>query len=1179
MPHISISKQLLIIGLTVSLTVNVCLPAHAQTRERQVTIAGKKITLSRLISAIEKQTDLQFFFESAMLTMAKPVSLKALNEPVEKVLAIFFADQILDYKIVDKTIVLRLKSNLVKPGNTSQEEINKNRINIRVKGKVLNEFGQPVEGVTILIKGTAYATATNGNGEFIFTSIDANAVLVFSSINIDAKEVRISGKNNLIVYVKTHIQDLGHVEVISTGYEEASKLTITGSFFKLNNELVNRKISPTILDRMESVTSGLLTNRDEKLPANLIRGSVTVNASADPLIVVDNFPFEGNLNNINPNDVESITVLKDAAAAAIWGVRAGNGVIVITLKKGKYNQKTKVQFNTNVTFGNKPNLYYIPSLSSADAVEFEKQRFAAGDYNDYDDLYPQFNYFPITPSAVELLLKARRSGLDPFTDPATNAALLALSRQDIRPDINRYLMQGSISQQYALLVSGGSNAYRYQASIGYDQGRPVEVGAINRRATVRLNNSWKPVSGLEATMELAYAKTDNETGVSSFTSYLPVGKGVSPYSRLVDDNGNALAIPHDYRQAYIDTAVYPALLDWHFKPVEEAKNNRTIIRDNDIRLTAAIKYELLKGLSISFLYQYQSLINKTTSIANEKSYLVRNGVNKFMSTDIAGNPVYPFPRGEMLSVNNSDLKYSSGRLQVNWDRVWNKHTIKAVAGIERRQALTESTGQTILGYQPETGFVPAVDLVKLFPVRPDGTEQAIGGAATSVRSLLNRYGSSFANVGYIYKDRYLLTTSGRIDRSNFFGLKANQQWVPLWSAGLGWIISEEDFFETGLLSFLKLRATWGYTGNTSHTGSAYPTILYRPMPSIIVPTGAQYAYINNPGNPGLRWEKVKIVNIGIDFETPKKQLSGSIEYYQKTGIDLLGPVQQDPTTGIVSYTGNKANIKGRGIDIQLNSQNLYNSHWKWTSQFLFSYNTDKVTKYYNPNEVITPITLEGGGVINVGKYLFQAVSYRSAGLDPLNGNPRILINGTMSSYDNFRNAKTADMVYHGSRLPVIYGSLMNNISWSRFDLSFNVVYKFGYYFRRPTFTYSQLYNNWSGHSDYAIRWQKPGDELVTNVPSLPAGSPVAEQEEVYPYTDVFVEKGDHIRLQDIRLTYTFVPKNNSRIPLANAQLYFYVNNLGILWRANRLKIDPDAYAFGDMPLPKTYSLGISITFK
>jgi len=200
--------------------------------------------------------------------------------------------------------------------------------------------------------------------------------------------------------------------IVSTGYQDIPKERATGSFVKIDNELLSRKVSTTTLDRIFDVTSSLVYTRttgglnavDDGLPALQIRGASTINANKSPLIVVDNFPFKGNLDNINPNDVESITILRDAAAASIWGIQSGNGVIVITTKKGRFNQKPTISFNSNVTVGDKPDLFYIPTVSSSDVIDVEKKAFADSIFNIYDDLGPQFGIFPRYSQLTEKLV-------------------------------------------------------------------------------------------------------------------------------------------------------------------------------------------------------------------------------------------------------------------------------------------------------------------------------------------------------------------------------------------------------------------------------------------------------------------------------------------------------------------------------------------------------------------------------------------------------------------------------------------------------------------------------------------------------------------------------------------------------------------------------------------------------
>ena len=304
-------------------------------------------------------------------------------------------------------------------------------------------------------------------------------------------------------------------------------------------------------------------------------------------------------------------------------------------------------------------------------------------------------------------------------------------------------------------------------------------------------------------------------------------------------------------------------------------------------------------------------------------------------------------------------------------------------------------------------------------------------------------------------------------------------------------------------------------------------------------------------------------------------MSGSIEYYQKNGTDLIGFSPIAPSTGQVRFKGNTAATKGHGVDLVLNSTNIDRAI-KWQTNFLFS--TSKLTVTSYKDKATSSYLLnygDAGGYLHEGNTLFALYSYKWAGLEPETGDPRSYLNGAVSKDYTaiYTNTKPEDLIYHGSARPTLFGAVRNTFSWNNLSLSFNISYRFGYYFRRSSIIYSNN-KGLGGHGDYYNRWQKPGDELTTNVPSIPL-TYLANRDNIYTYSETLVEKGDHIRFQDIQLSYTLSKAKFIKLPFARAQVYGYVNNLGIIWKASDKVSDPDYLTSQAL---RTYSVGLKVDF-
>jgi hypothetical protein len=343
--------------------------------------------------------------------------------------------------------------------------------------------------------------------------------------------------------------------------------------------------------------------------------------------------------------------------------------------------------------------------------------------------------------------------------------------------------------------------------------------------------------------------------------------------------------------------------------------------------------------------------------------------------------------------------------------------------------------------------------------------------------------------------------------------------------------------------------------------------------------------ITNPPNKNLTWEQVAMTNIAIDFVIKNKILYGSVAYYQKKATNLMGQAPVDPTLGLSDnsgnnfYYGNVAGMNGNGVDIELNSH-ILDKRFKWYSTFIFSYAASKVTQYN------MPVSNVGSAYLNVGinyinpvkgKPVFAYYSYPWAGLDPSTGDPQGYVDGKISKdYSQIISSTSLqNMVYNGPAEPEYFGAIRNDFSWRNFSLSFNISYKFGYYFRRPSVNYSSLFSSWTGSSDYAKRWQNPGDEKRTNVPSLvyPANP---NRDAFYQYSEALVENAGNIRLEDINLGYEINKNTLKRLPFDQIRFYMYASNLGILWMANKDNIDP--YYVNIPKDGESLSLGITISF-
>lgn len=1035
--------------------------------------------------------------------------------------------------------------------------------------------GQALVGASVIIKGTATGSVTDRNGKFELEVPEGATVLTISFIGFVSQDITIRPPlaEPLIISLEEDIFALGEVQVVSTGYQEIPKERATGSFVHVGNDLIDRSVSTSILDRLGGVTPGLLLNpeggREGGDPVS-IRGYSTIMADPDPLIVVDNFPYDGDIESINPNDVESITVLKDAAAASIWGARAGNGVIVITTKQGKpgRGEGPLVSFNSNLTVGEKPDAFYVPRMSVADYIATEKALFGEGYYS-YDET--AYDHRAISP-LIELLIAERDGEL---TAEETAARIADLSQHDVRKDFNKYFYREKVNQQYAVNISGGDQQQRYFLSAGYDRNLGELVGDSFQRITLHAKNTWNFFDKkLWFSGNLYYSQSSRQNnGIDPSGIRMSDYNVLPPFLRLVGEDGQPLSIVQDYRTSFVETAEANGFLDWRYRPLEELALNDKTSHLTDYRMNFGTGYKILPGLEATIRYQYWQSLFSDLDYYPEESYYARDLINSFTQVE-DGTLVRPIPIGGILDRRGGKSYSHNLRTQLGYTRSWrNKHEVSAIAGYEIKGKVTKGNSNRYYGYDGDFPISVPVDYAKNYNIYHNPYSLLRVPANEGHIHLIDRFISYYANASYTYGRRFTLSASARKDKSNLFGVEANQRGVPLWSAGVGWTISNEDFYHWKWMPFIKLRATYGYNGNIDKSVTAYTTAQ---VIGNSYSTGLLYGQITNPANPDLRWERVAMQNIGLDFASKNDRLKGTLEFYGKQGYDLIGFAPLPPSVGQEEFRGNTAETKGHGIDFSLSTLNVDNS-FQWRTDWLFSRADIRVSDYLREESRTYFLLDQGhfGGSPQVGKPLHVIYSYAWAGLDPQTGNPRGYVDGEASQeYADIIDRATVDsLVYHGSARPTTFGAIRNTFSWKNFSLSVNISYRMNYYFRRESIDY-YYDRGLGGHGDYAMRWKKPGDEAFTEIPSIPE-SPNINRDNFYEYSEVLVERGDHIRLQDINLTYTLERKNNPSLPFRSIQIYGYARHLGILWKKTGKVKDPD---FRSRRAPRSYSLGLRVNF-
>lgn len=1042
----------------------------------------------------------------------------------------------------------------------------------RYSGIVVDMNGKPISNANFRIAHSNASFESDQRGVFVIPSMTKPLEVFVSRVGFERQRLLWDSYADTLKVVLTVKENLLDIVEVNTGYQSLPKERSTASFSQIDSAKLVTRISGNILQKLEYLAPGLqFDNRTGKSVIN-IRGINTFSDNLmQPLIIVDNFPYSGDIANINPNDVESITLLKDASAASIWGARAGNGVIVINLKKNNkgYN---KLEFTHNVVVGEKQDLFYLKNMSSGDFIDVERMLFDKGFYN---TALNSVNSRLLVFSPVIQLLHQHSKGLVSMEE--VEKQVNVFRNHDYRQEVMDNLYRHPLRQQYHLSYDLGRNKFTSRTALGYDNSYEQQVASRDQRLTVQTSNRYEFTDRLQLQIGMTWT---NQSMVASpaFPVYPinPLGGKVAlyPYAQLKGSDGSALAIPYGYNLSFVQNIPDPQLVDWTYKPLQDYRDSRSNTMTKAIVLNGSLSYKPFTFLQLSGLYNYENQAVDGESLRGVNSFYTRDLINRFSQVTNSGLKRI-IPLGGIMQNNASRMVAHKARVQASSDFILRDNwKFNLFAGAEISHAGTDTRLNTAYGYDENTLTSIPIDPVNSYPIYSGLASNSRIPFAGGFGRKNNRFVSVFGNAAVTYKNRYIANVSARRDASNLFGVKTNDKWNPLWSAGLGWIITNEKFMaEMDWVNLLKIRTTVGHSGNLGGVSTTLPVIYYG-NPNGGLETERK-ASVGELPNPNLKWEDVRMNNFALDFAFLNNKVSGSFDYYLKKSTDLLASEAIDPTLGLYNMRRNVGELKGRGFDFNLNFRQGLSTSLRLGIEALFAYSTDKVSKYKGTVSSASFYASAGGRTLmpNERKTLYPVFSYQFKGLDPNTGDPMGWYRGEVSKdylgilYDSVQNLN-----YHGRGLPKYQGSLRPSIQWKRFQASVNIVYKSGYFFQKETIRYATLFRSWVGHEDFKDRWQQPGDETRTSVPSMiyPAD---ASRDDFYANSSSNILKGDHIRISDIRIGYSFDLKAGQR--LLAVSLNGYVNNVGIIWRKNSYGLDPDSYG---IPAIRTYGFNINVKY-
>ncbi|MDQ0108675.1 TonB-linked SusC/RagA family outer membrane protein [Chitinophaga terrae (ex Kim and Jung 2007)] len=1159
--HVSIKPMVLLIILTL------LAPAmFAQT----ISLSGR-LSLAKILPELKRQSGYQFFYNDAMISKASPVTLDVKDMPLREVLRIVFQHQPLTYAIVAKTVVVK---------DTVIATL------LDVTGVVKDENGRPVSGVSIQEKGKARGTVSGDDGRFAVNGVAPDGILLFSGLNVEVLELRLNGNGNLAtITLRTKVTALNEVNVaVSTGYQTISKERSAGSYSKPDMKIVaERSTSMNILQRLDGQIPGLVINNSPSATTDatpfLIRGLNTINSDKNPLVVVDGIAMDvSRITTINPQDVEDITVLKDATAASIWGARASNGVIVITTKKGK-SGKLRVAYDGFINFQGKPQYDYFPMMNSSQYIQAAKEAFdpVYMPYTRATTYDPLNSVYGLSPDR-QIMYDVDRGVL---TAAEGEAKLDSLSRISNLSSIGD-LYRPALLTNHTIAVSGGSDKHTFYNSFAYTDSRSYVPGSSDRTFKLNTRQDFNFARWLKV-----YVSADLTNNNTSDNRSVTADNRFIPYQLFRDADGHSVNMPF---MGYLSERQRPDIekagkIDMNYNPIDNAGTGFTKSNTFSGRFSTGLTVQLYKGLRFEGVYGYFKESGRRQLYDDATSYQQRYNILNYAVAGSNGSVTYNMPtKGGKYTVYHSSLDNWVVRNQLYYDKNWQggRHQLTALAGAEAQQQRTIMNRSTVYGYDLDMQTFPLLDYKTLtttgvlYPILPNqidkvtsklsagnGEDGAYFGESESVP--LSRFTSYYANIAYMFNRKYNLNASWRNDQSNLFGLNKSAQRKPVWSVGVKWNMANESFIQQWTwIDALSIRATYGLTGMSPRPGSASSYDIFNPSIVRYVP-GGQALAIATLSNPDLTWESTKTYNLGLDFGVLQGRLSGSIDLYKKNTDNLLGNLPVNPLAGANYIYGNVGSLTNKGMDIALNSVNIQTSKFTWTTNLNLSYNRNKIT---NLGLLASPVT-RGDQLISknyvAGYPAFAVFTYKYAGLDAM-GDPQIqLADGKISKAQNV--TKPEDIVFKGVYQPVWSGGFANMFTYKGFGLSVNTIFNMGNVMYRSVNTlYSGTVNvsylNFKAgniHEEFANRWKQPGDEKITNIPAFVSNASTSSTRRYtgyYTKSDINIVDASYIKIRDITLSYQLPPVVLRKIHAEGLSFRAQLSNV-MLWKANRYGLDPE----------------------
>lgn len=1059
-----------------------------------------------------------------------------------------------------------------------------------VTGSVFDKAdNQPVIGATIAVmsaQGTvAHGTTTDLDGKFKLEVPSGTQNLTCRFMGYTTTTIHLqTGKDNYTVYMENDSKQLN--ELVVTGYQaiDRRKLTSAVTTIKMSDEIIGgvNNIDQALAGQIAGLSS-VTSSGSPGAPVKLrIRGTASLSGTQDPLWVLDGIPLEGtdipsmedlqdidniyqtSIAGINPQDIESITVLKDAAATAIYGARAANGVIVITTKKGKAG-KPQINFSMKLTYNPKTDIDRLNLLNSDEKVDLELGLLQS------DYTYRENKGDVARIIAGYGLTDAYKAGGWNALSPEAQADINAL--RAVNTDWNDILFRGVFNQEYNVSLSGGSEKATYYSALGYY----VEQGNVESVKNDRFNLTLKTDYRINSKLKVGASVFANRRKQRSYLTYNegftnPVyySRIANPYMRPFDDEGNYIYDTNVQHRQGDD--IVP-----DFNIFEERANTSNENTFTSLMSIFDAEFKWNEHFKVTSQFGLQWDENMIEKYAGQDSYAMRREKEQHQYN---GTTVLPEGGSNKITENHSS-QWTWKAMAEYQNRFKDIHELELMAGTEIRHNEDKSLYSAVYGYDARTLTSKPI----IFP----NEEKAESVPLHTETYLENAFVSWFATGSYTLLHRYTLGGSIRFDGSDIFGVAKKYRYLPLYSVSGLWRISDEPFMKNvTVINNLGLRASYGLQGNIDKNTSPYLIGIYDQ--TTILPGNSEDAIRpSSAPNPDLRWEKTQSANIGMDLSLWDNIISLSVDYYYRKGTDLIGLRMLPLETGYTSTTVNWAQMENEGVEVALTTRNIHTKDFTWFTNLNFGYNDNTVLRETVAENAIRP-SREG---YSVGAIF----AYKTAGLDD-EGYPLFLTQDgrkvTATEFFKLNNAGASTLSaeeqrnlysYIGSTEPKVSGGFMNTFKYKRVTLGINCIFNFGMYVQTtPTYDPTNYDRGLNSNRDILNRWTP--DHTNTTLPKLMTENDGRtgeylryKEQNLFRELDIWVKKQNYFRFESIRLGYELPEKWLKPVGIKSASVSLEGRNLWVIASNYQNYLDPETmgnpYA---APIPKSFIFGLNVNF-